>query len=439
MKRSLLLSALLLSSAVMATDYNYEITPVIGYNIAEGNLNLDDYARYGVELQYNGFDSPIKPELSIIGGKADYNTGVNLNKDTKVCRVALNGVYEFDKIGIVTPIAKAGIGYENMSDTYYKNTNSAFIDAGVGAKIPFTDWLALKLETVYMLKNNDNRYDNNLAILAGLNFAFGAKSQPVVEEAPKEVVKKAVVVAPVAVVILDDDRDGIENSQDKCPTTPAGKEVNYDGCCLDLDDDKDGVLNSKDQCPTTPAGNQVDANGCCLDLDNDKDGVLNSEDQCPTTPTGNPVDANGCCLDLDDDKDGVLNSKDICPNTPLGDAVNSDGCPKSVNLHIKFENNSYNVDTASDALIQKYADFLIEHTNYSAKIVGYTDSRGSAAYNQKLSENRANAVKSLLLKKGAPASSLTSAGMGEANPIADNATSNGRAENRRIEAELTKH
>jgi len=404
MKRLLLIPALLLGSVAMANDYNFEVTPLIGYNFAEGNLNLDDYARYGVELQYNGFDFPIKPELSLTSGKADYDSGINANKDTRVCRGALNGVYEFDKVGIVTPLAKAGVGYERMSDTYNENTNSAFVDAGVGAKIAFTDWIALKLETVYMLKYNDNRYDNNLAILAGLNFAFGAKSQPTIVE---EVVQKAVVAAPVAVAILDNDNDGIENSQDKCPTTPAGKEVNFDGCCLDGDDDKDGVLNSKDKCPTTPAGNQVDANGCCLDLD--------------------------------DDKDGVLNSKDICPNTPLGDAVNSDGCPKSVNLHIKFENDSYNVDSASDALIQKYANFLSKYTNYSAKIVGYTDSRGSENYNQKLSENRANAVKSLLIKKGAPESSLTSAGMGEANPIADNATGNGRAENRRIEAELTKH
>jgi len=379
MKKLLLIPALLLSSAVMATDYNYEITPVIGYNIAEGNLNLDDYARYGVELQYNGFDFPIKPELSLTSGKADYDSGINSNKDTRVCRGALNGVYEFDKVGIVTPLAKAGLGYESMSDTYNANTNSAFVDAGVGAKVAFNDWIALKLETVYMLKYNHHRYDNNLAILAGLNFAFGAKAQKVVaqEEVVEEVVEKTIVAAPVAVAVVA--------------------------------------------------------------ADDDNDGVVNTQDRCPTTPTGNPVDANGCCLDLDDDKDGVLNSKDICPNTPLGDAVNSDGCPKSVNLHIKFENNSYNVASESDALMQKYADFLIEHTNYSANIVGYTDSRGSENYNQKLSENRANAVKDLLIKKGAPASSLTSAGMGEANPIADNGTSQGRAENRRIEAELTKH
>ncbi len=380
MKKLLLIPALLLGTLSMAADYDYEITPVIGYNIAEGNINLDNYAVFGAEFQYNGFDFPIKPELSLLSSKADYE---NTTLDTKVHRIALNGVYEFDKLGFITPLAKAGVGYEKMSDTYAsRNRNSAFVDAGVGAKIPFNDFIALKLEAVYMLKYNNDRYDNNLAFLAGLNFAFGAQAQkaaPVAEKVVEEPVKEEpvaeAVVAAVAVVDGDDDNDGVLNSVDKCPTTEAGKTVN----------------------------------------------------------------AEGCFIDGDDDNDGVLNSKDICPNTPAGDAVNSDGCSATVNLQINFENDSYNVDSQSDARIQEYADFLSTYTNYSAKIVGYTDSKGSAKYNQKLSENRANAVKNLLIEKGAPASSLTSAGMGEASPIADNSTSEGKAQNRRIEAELTKN
>jgi len=91
------------------------------------------------------------------------------------------------------------------------------------------------------------------------------------------------------------------------------------------------------------------------------------------------------------------------------------------------------------AQINAYAKFLTTYTNYSAKIVGYTSSRGSNAYNQKLSENRANAVVEMLKEKGVNANQLSSSGMGEANPVADNATSEGRAQNRRIEAELTRN
>jgi OOP family OmpA-OmpF porin len=397
MKKLLLIPALLLGSVAMATDYNYEITPLIGYNIAEGNIDLDDYATFGAEFQYNGLDSVIKPELSLSYSKADYNTKqLPSNADTDVWRFALNGVYEYEKVGSIIPLAKIGLGYESMNEGSYTastgNADSAFINAGVGAKIPFNDMIALKLEAVYMQKYNDSRNDNNLAVLAGLNIAFGSKAQ------------KAAPVAPV-----------------------------------DGDDDKDGVLNSVDKCPTTPAGKRVNAQGCFIDGDDDKDGVLNSVDKCLTTPAGKRVNAQGCFIDGDDDKDGVLNSIDICPNTPVGDAVNSDGCPLKITLNIQFENNSDVINQKSYGIIQKYANFLNNYNSYSTEIIGYTDSKGSESYNQKLSEKRANAVKNILLKKGVPADRVSSAGMGESNPIADNSTKEGRAQNRRIEAVLTKN
>ena len=396
MKKLLLIPALLLGTLAMASDYNYEVTPVIGYNIAEGNIDLDDYATYGAEVQYNGLDSIIKPELSILYSKADYDVLSPL--DTSVWRVALNGVYEYDKVGPVIPLAKVGLGYENMGDTYSSgNSNSMFADAGIGAKVPFTENIALKLEAVYMLKYNDTRYDNNLALLAGINIAFGKRAQDV---AP------AVVAAPVvvaAVVDGDDDNDGVANSIDKCLSTPAGYAVNAQGCALD--DDKDGVANTIDECPTTASGVEVDAKGCALD----------------------------------DDKDGVINAKDICPNSPAGAQVNSDGCPKIVTLDINFDNNSYVIKDASMPKIDVYAKFLTTYTNYSAKIVGYTSSKGTASYNQKLSESRASAVRASLIEKGVSPSQVTSAGRGEENPIADNATAEGSAANRRIEAELTRN
>ncbi|EDZ63206.1 protein containing OmpA/MotB C-terminal domain [Sulfurimonas gotlandica GD1] len=406
MKKLLLIPALLLGNVAIATDYNFEITPLIGYNVAEGNIDLDNYATFGAEIQYNGLNSIIKPELSVLYSKANYSTNtLPSNADTDVWRVALNGVYEYKKIGSVIPLAKAGIGYETMDGGSYTgqtgNADSVFLDTGVGAKIPFNDMIALKLEALYMLKYNDNRYDNNLAVLAGLNIAFGEKAQkaaPVKEEP-----------APVVAAVV-----------------------------VDGDDDKDGVLNSVDKCPATAAGKTVNDEGCFIDGDDDNDGVLNSVDACLTTAVGKTVDAKGCEIDGDDDKDGVLNSKDICPNTPIGDAVNSDGCPAKITLHVKFENNSDVVNTSSYDIIEKYADFLNNYSSYSAKIIGYTDSKGSANYNQKLSEKRANAIKSMLLEKGVPADRLSSVGMGESNPVADNSTKEGRAQNRRIEAELTK-
>ena len=420
MKKSLILSTLLLAGSLVASDYKYEVTPLIGYNIAEGNLGLDNYAVFGAELQYNGLDSAIAPELSIFYSKADYDGSLN-NEDTDIWRLALNGVYEFDKIGSIIPLAKAGLGYEKMSDTYgTQNTNSAFIDAGVGAKIPFTEAIALKLEAIYMNKYNDSDFDNNLMLTVGLNIAFGGSQK----------------TAPV-VVDGDDDNDGVLNSADSCLSTAAGVSVDSTGCKIDGDNDNDGVLNSIDTCPTTPAGYAVDAKGCALD--DDKDGIANTIDKCLTTEAGKSVNAEGCFIDGDDDKDGILNSVDSCPNTPASAiSVDSEGCLSEVNLHVKFENASFEVDEASKKHIKQAADFMNQRQNYSAEIVGYTDSVGRASSNQKLSQKRAEAVRAMLIEDGVSADRLTATGKGEASPIADNATAQGRAQNRRIEAILTK-
>jgi len=250
MKKLLLIPALLGTMAI-ASDYNYEITPLIGYNIAEGNLNLDNEVLTGLQVQFNDVDSDFKPELSILhsGGVKSENTLPT--NTTNVTRLGLNGVYEYATQSDIIPFAKAGVGYEIMNRDIANNSDGAFVDAGAGVKIPFTEDLALKLEALYMLKYNDNSAggnwgDSNLAVMAGLNYSFGKKAAP---EAP--------AAAPVD---GDDDKDGILNSADKCPTTPAGEAVNAQGC--PLDDDKDGVINSLDKCPNSPLGSAVDSDGC---------------------------------------------------------------------------------------------------------------------------------------------------------------------------------
>lgn len=408
MKKRILIPAMLLASLAMANDYKYEISPMIGYNIAEGNLGIDNngYLTGGLEFQINPENSKISPEFSLY-----YAPGVDysVNGDTDIVRGAFNAVYTYDKTDMFTPFAKVGLGIETFSDNKAGNNDRLFLDTGVGAKVDFTENLALKLEAIYMLKPDSTHAgnaDSNLMTLVGLTYSFGAKAKKVVEEQAPEVVEEAVAVVVVAAPV---------------------------------DSDEDGVIDSKDNCPNTPLNSNVDASGCVIVVDADNDGVIDANDMCPNTPAGTKVDEKGCKLDLDDDQDGVLNSKDICPKTPLNSAVDTNGCPKSVALDIKFENNSYKVKKESFSNLDKYAKFLKTYTNYSAKIVGYTDSVGSAAYNQKLSEKRANEVVKMLIDRGVNASQLSSEGMGEANPIADNATEEGRAKNRRIEAELIKN
>ena len=403
MKKRILIPAMLLASLAMASDYKYEISPMIGYNIAEGNLGIDNngYLTGGLEFQINSENSKISPEVSIY-----YAPGVDysVKGDTDIFRGAFNAVYTYDETDMFTPFAKIGGGLEKLSDNKAGNGNRFFFDTGVGAKMDLTESLALKLEAIYMLKPETihaGNADSNLMTLVGLTYSFGGTQAKIIVEEP------TLEADPVVVVPVDSDKDGVVDGDDKCPNT---------------------ALNSN-----------VDASGCVIVLDTDNDGVIDANDMCPNTLADTQVDEKGCKLDLDDDQDGVLNSKDICPNTPLNSAVDTNGCPQSVALDIKFENNSYKVKEESFPNLDKYAKFLKTYTNYSAKIVGYTDSVGSAAYNQKLSEKRANEVVNMLKERGVDASQLSAKGMGEADPIADNATEEGRAQNRRIEVELIKN
>jgi OOP family OmpA-OmpF porin len=451
MKKIMLIPMLLLGAIGVASEYKYEVSPMVGYNFAEGALKIKDdgYPMVGLEVQMNTPDSKISPEFSLL-----YSSGVDYvgGGDTDILRGAFNGVYTFDALDSVIPFAKMGIGIENIKDENFYNQSGFFVDAGAGAKVAFTDHIALKLEAIYMGKIervNSRFLDNNFAALAGLTFAFGAQEQKIidgdddndgilnsVDQCPNTQAGQK-VDAQGCKVDGDDDNDGVLNSVDTCPYTPAGEKVDAKGCKVDGDDDHDGVLNSVDACPYTQTGEKVGADGCLVDKDHD--GVLNAMDECPNTPIGTMVDEKGCKVDGDDDHDGVVNSKDICPNSAVGDAVNSDGCAKTIILNVQFGNNSDAVSDDSIPNIDAYAIFLKTHTNYNAKIVGYTDSKGSASYNQALSQRRADQIKYMLLERGVSSNQVTSVGMGEENPIADNATSEGRAQNRRIESELTKN
>lgn len=103
---------------------------------------------------------------------------------------------------------------------------------------------------------------------------------------------------------------------------------------------------------------------------------------------------------------------------------------------VQFPTDSAIVAPQYNAEIKDFADSLKENPNQAAIIGGHTDSTGSDTYNQKLSQKRANAVKDAIIAEGVEAERLEAKGYGEARPIADNATKEGRAKNRRVEAEI---
>ena len=175
---------------------------------------------------------------------------------------------------------------------------------------------------------------------------------------------------------------------------------------IEKDSDNDGVPDSRDKCPGTPAGVTVDKDGC--PLDSDRDGVPDYLDKCPGTPIGVTVD------------------KDGCPPPPR--------VIDRLTLQILFDTDRATITEASQKELQKAVAFVKKYPGSKIEVEGHTDSVGPDTYNMKLSERRATTVKDYLIKEaGVNSSKIKAIGFGESKPVADNKTAAGRTQNRRVE------
>jgi OOP family OmpA-OmpF porin len=216
-----------------------------------------------------------------------------------------------------------------------------------------------------------------------------------------------------------------------------------EGVCPDAD--QDGVCDDADRCPFTPAGCRVDALGC--PIDSDRDGVCDGVDQCPNTMIGCRVDERGC--PIDSDGDDVCDGLDLCPNTPRGVRVDKDGCPMATSgaetellekgvitvRDIYFDTAKWDIKPESEQTLNELCTIFKQHPELRIEIGGHADARGSSAYNQDLTEKRAEAVLDWMRSNCADAnlSNFTSRGYGETRPVGSNSTTKGMALNRRIE------
>lgn len=226
--------------------------------------------------------------------------------------------------------------------------------------------------------------------------------------------------------IPDTDSDGINDEVDKCVTV-AGL-AKYNGCPIP-DTDGDGINDEMDKCPNQ-AG-LAKYNGCA---DTDGDGITDDNDKCPTQ--AGVAAYNGCPIP-DRDMDGVLDPDDKCPD--IKGPVDNGGCPKIENAkfntqRIQFVTGSATLTAASKTMIKEGAKLLNseDFKNLKVEVRGHTDDVGKEESNMKLSQNRANAVMAELVKNGVASSRITAVGFGETMPMADNKTSAGRAQNRRV-------
>ncbi|MCU0328350.1 MAG: DUF5723 family protein [Chitinophagales bacterium] len=242
----------------------------------------------------------------------------------------------------------------------------------------------------------------------------------------------------------DTDKDGIADKDDLCPRLKGPAENK--GC---PDTDNDGIIDLFDKCPKQAGLKELD--GC---PDKDGDLVSDETDGCPDVP--GPISNKGCPevtadqLNTSDlDEDGVPDAFDLCP-FEKGNPEHK-GCPKdkkpvedknSVSVandlqkNLQFETGKSKIHKMSFYYLNLFVVMMKDNPKYKVSIEGHTDNRGNSETNKKLAESRAKAVEKYLIDKGVSVSRITSRGIGDAEPIADNETESGRAQNRRVEIKI---
>jgi outer membrane protein OmpA-like peptidoglycan-associated protein len=133
----------------------------------------------------------------------------------------------------------------------------------------------------------------------------------------------------------------------------------------------------------------------------------------------------------DTDGDGIIDANDKCPNTPTGATVNAEGC--WVIPAVLFDTDETEISGIYRSGVDSVVDVMRGNPGVKLEIQGHTDSQGSAAYNQGLSERRAEAVKAYMVSSGISSDRLSTEGFGASRQAASNDNAAGMAKNRRAE------
>jgi len=395
MKRIFVFMVMLVMTLAATSAYaqvkagSVHISPTIGMYKFEGNEDMKDGMAVGLRAGYNftkyigveGFAHYAATEMKT----ADSTYGNKLN----FLGYGVEGIFNILPDKSLVPFLAIGVGgvhYSGNTDATTENKyNKIAADYGAGIKYFLTDNFALRADVRHVIPFGDMH--NNLLATVGVTLAFGGAKKtvaPAAEPAPAPAPAPVVKSEPI-----DSDKDGVPDDLDKCPGTPAGVAVDKDGC--PLDSDKDGVPDYLDKCPGTPEGVKVDKDGCPPPV------VQQAKPQAAAAPE-----------------------------------IIEKG---RTTLKVLFDTNKDVIKKNSFKDVDNLISVMKNHPELNVVIEGHTDNVGSAAYNKKLSQKRADAVKKYMVNKGGiDAKRITAEGFGLEKPIADNATKAGKAKNRRVEA-----
>ncbi|WP_372635500.1 DUF6089 family protein [Fodinibius sp.] len=472
MLKKLLLAATMLCLFVPALHAQTEDHPTwmsihLGHNEYDGDLG-NEMLEYEVDTDWSagiGFHQYLSPSFDFDAileyGYLDYKNqedpnevkannsfGTSYVNANLMFRYKLANGYIFSQNATLQPFLAAGIGvtpYFNGSDNVYEGQEGNDIDSRIGLGIPLAAGFDISLseKTKLFLKATYNR-----TFVDGFDGQAGSGESNIDNKSHDDFLVTSVGFKFNISPDPDADGDGIPDDEDRCPQTPGPEE--FDGCpdtdgdgIPDIDDrcpeepgeaefdgcpdtDGDGIPDYDDECPEEPG--EAEFNGC---PDTDGDGIPDKDDRCPEEP--GEAEFDGC---PDTDGDGIPDYKDECPEEP-GPASNN-GCPL---VDFDFDNVNFgfdqdNVEEEFEDMLNEVADVLIDNTGLKATLRGHADRIGPAQYNLRLSQRRAESVKSYLEGQGVSGDRIFTEGLGESEPLIENANREERRQNRRVEIEI---
>lgn len=424
---------------------NWNTIPAISKLMLARNINPS----FAVDLQLGGSSITTITDGREIGARGFFDADVDL-------RYKFDNGYIIKEDAVFAPYLFAGGGLNYLSKDQVRGN----VGGGLGFNLWFWKDFGLFLQSGYRLVPGGDEEiagkENYLNHSAGIIVKFGKKDTDKDGIEDDEDACPDVAGPATTMGCPDRDNDGVADKMDACPDQAGPAALN--GC---PDTDGDGIADKDDRCPSQAGSKEMkgcpdkdgdgiaDLDDACPDQkgtvalkgcpDSDGDGVADKDDACPTQK--GVAKFQGC---PDTDNDGVADNKDKCP-TEAGPPENA-GCPvpkpeeiQKINLSaksIQFQTGKDVILKQSYQLLDFISEIMKQYPNTKWEIDGHTDNVGKPDKNMDLSNRRAASVKNYFISKGINADRLNSQGFGDTKPIADNKTSAGRAQNRRVEITL---
>lgn len=412
LKRILPVGLLLLASTATAgvQQGQFSLSPVVGGYTYEGQQHLGTDLVFGGRAGYNitkqlgieGLFDYVNPELT--GGK----------KDVTMYRYGGELLYHFMPDNNFVPYIAAGFaGLKFDGANAASRSTYGAADYGVGAKYFLADRFALRADVRHIMYNFDETVTHNLEYTVGAYIPFGGAAPAVkpIEVAPAPEPAKVVAPAPVAPkAFLHATPQNITSGEQ---ATLQWSSSNAKNCSIQPGIGSVSLSGFATVTPTADAEYILTCKG--------EGGEATSKTAVAVKPA--PVVQPVQPAPVVEQAAAKASATQLCSPTVL---------------NIKFDTNKTAIKPAYQDELAKLGTFLKDNPNAKGSIEGHTDSVGNKKANMKLSQRRAESVRSYIIKNsGIDASRITAKGFGPTKPVADNKTAAGKAKNRRIEANFS--